>query len=127
MTGPAVDEIKGLRIELAAVRAVCAERERELLELKGPCSSSRCRLHYAHAGPCDTRPREPERRVGDPVRYGPPAAHGWTNHGHACCREWRPNSVDLVARPSVIARCMGPVGCSKCAADAAQFHQLGGK
>jgi hypothetical protein len=34
-----------------AVRAV---RERELLELKGPCSTKTCRLHYAHSGPCDT-------------------------------------------------------------------------
>jgi hypothetical protein len=31
---------------------VLAERERELLELKGPCSTAACRLHYAHAGPC---------------------------------------------------------------------------
>lgn len=36
---------------LAATKAVLAERERELLNLKGPCST--CRLHYAHAGPCD--------------------------------------------------------------------------
>jgi hypothetical protein len=40
---------------LAAAKFVLAERERELLELKGPCSSTRCRLHYAHSGPCDTR------------------------------------------------------------------------
>lgn len=39
---------------LAAAKAVLAERERELLELKGPCSNRRCRLHYAHSGPCDT-------------------------------------------------------------------------
>jgi hypothetical protein len=37
----------------AATKAVLAERERELLELKGPCSNRNCRLHYAHAGPCD--------------------------------------------------------------------------
>lgn len=36
-----------------AARFVCAERERELLELKGPCSTKSCRLHYAHSGPCD--------------------------------------------------------------------------
>lgn len=41
---------------LAATRAVLAERERELLELKGPCSTGTCRLHYAHAGPCDPVP-----------------------------------------------------------------------
>lgn len=40
---------------LAAVRAVLADRECELLELKGPCSNKRCRLHYAHSGPCDER------------------------------------------------------------------------
>lgn len=38
---------------LRAAKAVLAERERELLELKGPCSASTCRLHRAHAGPCD--------------------------------------------------------------------------
>jgi hypothetical protein len=36
---------------------VLADRERELLEIKGPCSNSGCRLHYAHSGPCDMRPR----------------------------------------------------------------------
>ncbi len=40
---------------IGATRAVLAERERELLELKGPCSAP-CRLHYAHSGPCDIRP-----------------------------------------------------------------------
>jgi len=40
---------------LVAAKAVLAERERELIELKGPCSNSACRLHYAHSGPCDTR------------------------------------------------------------------------
>ena len=32
---------------------VLATRERELLALKGPCSTWPCRLHYAHSGPCD--------------------------------------------------------------------------
>jgi hypothetical protein len=41
---------------ISATRAVLADRERELLELKGPCSNTGCRLHYAHSGPCDTRP-----------------------------------------------------------------------
>jgi len=36
-----------------SVRAVLAERERELLGIKGPCSNAQCRLHYAHSGPCD--------------------------------------------------------------------------
>jgi hypothetical protein len=35
-----------------AIRAVLAERERELLELKGPCSNEKCQLHFAHSGPC---------------------------------------------------------------------------
>ncbi len=38
--------------QLAATRTVLADRERELLALKGPCGT--CRLHYAHSGPCDT-------------------------------------------------------------------------
>lgn len=46
--------ISELIARLRAARAVCAERERELLELKGPCSDKTCRLHYAHSGPCDT-------------------------------------------------------------------------
>lgn len=37
-----------------AVRAVLGWREKELLDLKGPCSNKRCRLHRAHNGPCDT-------------------------------------------------------------------------
>ncbi len=43
-------QIRQLRAKLEAARAVRAERERELLELKGPCST--CSLHYAHSGPC---------------------------------------------------------------------------
>ena len=46
------------RHHLDAVRAVLRDRERELLELKGPCSNSKCRLHYAHSGPCDCRTEE---------------------------------------------------------------------
>lgn len=41
---------------IGATRAVLADRERELLELKGPCSNPGCRLHYAHSGPCDIKP-----------------------------------------------------------------------
>jgi hypothetical protein len=43
------------KYKLDATKAVLAERERELLELKGPCSEDACPLHYAHAGPCDVR------------------------------------------------------------------------
>lgn len=47
-------DVPDLIAKLRAARAVCAVRERELLELKGPCSNKTCRLHYAHSGPCDT-------------------------------------------------------------------------
>ena len=36
--------------KLKAVKSILAIREKELLELKGPCST--CRLHFAHSGPC---------------------------------------------------------------------------
>lgn len=49
-------------IKLGAAKAVLADRERELLELKGPCST--CRLHYAHSGPCDIRPPAAEGSDG---------------------------------------------------------------
>ena len=50
-----IDLVTGEKIDhkLAAVKFVLAERERELLELRGSCSNEGCRLHYAHAGPCD--------------------------------------------------------------------------
>ena len=38
-----------------AARAVLRDREAELLDLKGPCRVSTCRLHQAHSGPCDIR------------------------------------------------------------------------
>lgn len=37
------------------VRAVLADREAELLVVKGRCRMKGCRLHYAHWGPCDKR------------------------------------------------------------------------
>lgn len=48
-------EYRDLLAKLAATKAVLAERERELRELKGYCSTMACRLHYAHSGPCDIR------------------------------------------------------------------------
>lgn len=56
-----------------AARFVCTERERELLEIKGPCSSKKCRLHYAHAGPCDVErpPGPPDPPPPPPGRMGP--------------------------------------------------------
>jgi len=44
-----------LAYRVAALEAVLRDRERELLEVKCPCSSRGCRLHYAHSGPCDIR------------------------------------------------------------------------
>ena len=41
------------KYKYAATRAVLADRERELLKLKGPCSTKTCPLHYAHSGPCE--------------------------------------------------------------------------
>lgn len=38
-----------------AILRILTERERELLQLKGPCSNEKCRLHYAHSGPCGGR------------------------------------------------------------------------
>lgn len=45
-----------LALQLQAAKTVLTDRERELLELKGPCSHTNCRLHYAHSGPCDCQP-----------------------------------------------------------------------
>jgi hypothetical protein len=39
---------------VAGLRSIKDDRERELLELKGPCSNSACSLHYAHSGPCNS-------------------------------------------------------------------------
>jgi hypothetical protein len=44
--------------ELRAVRAVITVLEQELLDALGPCFHQQdfdrgCRLHFAHAGPCD--------------------------------------------------------------------------
>jgi hypothetical protein len=44
-----------LAARVLSLQFVLAERERELLELKGPCSNQSCPLHYAHSGPCDQK------------------------------------------------------------------------
>lgn len=49
----AAAEVRRLRVKLDATAAVLGWREKEILDLKGPCSNRRCRLHYAHSGPCD--------------------------------------------------------------------------
>jgi hypothetical protein len=56
MTEDYMDKERRLRIRVHALEIVLADRERELLEIKGPCSNGKCRLHYAHSGPCDMRP-----------------------------------------------------------------------
>jgi len=48
-----------LREQPATGGLVLADRERELFELKGPCSHAHCGLHYAHSGPCNIRPVDP--------------------------------------------------------------------
>lgn len=52
---PAAEYDAVLRRRVDVLESVLEDRERELLELKGPCSSQSCRLHYAHSGPCDVR------------------------------------------------------------------------
>lgn len=54
-----------LRHKLDVALRILAERERELLELKGPCSNAVCPLHYAHAGPCADRATYPTTRQAE--------------------------------------------------------------
>lgn len=49
------EEGAALKRRVEILESVLEDRERELLELKGPCSSKQCRLHYAHSGPCDIK------------------------------------------------------------------------
>ncbi len=48
---------------IAGLRSILADREKELLDVKGPCSCDRCRLHYAHSGPCDIRTPRPAKET----------------------------------------------------------------
>lgn len=64
-----------------ATRFVLAERERELLLLKGPCSNRDCRLHYAHAGPCDTTRVPP---IECPNEHGPDGIVACWSPGGPC-------------------------------------------
>jgi hypothetical protein len=50
------DSTQRLVAELNATIPLLQDRERELLELKGPCST--CTLHYAHSGPCASNTKE---------------------------------------------------------------------
>ncbi len=56
------------RVRIRALEAVLAQRERELLELKGPCRNSKCRLHRAHSGPCYCEPAAQDTGQLDPER-----------------------------------------------------------
>lgn len=52
------EDFDRLLTRVRALKAVLADRERELLELKGPCTGGEvgkgaCRLHRDHSGPCD--------------------------------------------------------------------------
>jgi hypothetical protein len=38
--------------------AVLRIREKELMQIKGPCSKDNCRLHENHVGPCDIRKKK---------------------------------------------------------------------
>jgi hypothetical protein len=38
--------------------AVLRIREKELLQIKGPCPHDTCRLHDKHVGPCDIRKKK---------------------------------------------------------------------
>ena len=55
LSNTGTSELETLRARLRATQAVLRYREQELLELKGPCSSETCPLHYAHHGPCETK------------------------------------------------------------------------
>lgn len=48
---PVPDDVVPMHKYRAAL-TVLRDRERELLELKGPCRQNRCRLHRGHFGPC---------------------------------------------------------------------------
>jgi hypothetical protein len=52
-----LDGMTEVQARIRALTSVLADRERELLVLKGPCSNKTCHLHYAHSGPCDIRER----------------------------------------------------------------------
>ena len=45
-------EVPNYGEQLRATKAILAEREKELLTLKGHCSHKSCTLHFAHSGPC---------------------------------------------------------------------------
>lgn len=46
-------EVRFLIARLESTQHVLADRERELLAIRGQCSADACTLHYAHFGPCN--------------------------------------------------------------------------
>jgi len=46
------DDNKKLQGQVSALVEVILIREAELRDVKGPCESPDCRLHYAHRGQC---------------------------------------------------------------------------
>lgn len=51
-------EMKALAAQLNATRFVLDVREKELLDVKGPCINGQCRLHLEHSGPCEVDANE---------------------------------------------------------------------
>jgi hypothetical protein len=47
--------IRIIELRLKVTKNTLAIREKELLDLKGPCSNTKCPLHYAHSGPCSIK------------------------------------------------------------------------
>ncbi len=74
-----------------SLRAVLADRERELLDLKGPCSSAACVLHYAHSGPCNVQAPSSTSKVHTPFDDDGVLYCGWaTDNGivNGCGHIW---------------------------------------
>ena len=46
-------EVRFVIARLEATQRILADRERELLAIRGQCATDACTLHYAHGGPCN--------------------------------------------------------------------------
>lgn len=65
-----------------------------------------------------TAPSAPERSEGVGGLSASDGPHGWTKHGHPCCREGK---LAIAERPPV-ARCGGPHMCKKCSTEVQSIH-----
>lgn len=65
-----VEDIDILGRQRDTARSILADRERELLNLKGPCRTPGCRLHRAHVGPCDIKATQPVTFAQDQAEGG---------------------------------------------------------